>query len=106
MILVLLSQHSGIQICFITQLSILMMIIILKDKPFWRRSDNILGSLDEYFIVIICYHLIVVSDLVDPIHTEIKETTCYSLITLISIVAVLYISSIFLGVFVNCYESH
>ena len=65
--------------------------------------DNISESFNEFFIVFVCYHLMIISDFVDPIEVDVKDTTSYSLVIIIALVTLFYISSIILTAIMEWY---
>lgn len=62
--IVLVSDLSSIQIQVIMQLSLLMIILITSFQPYTSGSSNIQDVKDEVIVMVVCYHLILISDFV------------------------------------------
>ena len=67
-----------------------MIIIILNSLPFSNTSNAIKESINECILVVICYHLLLVTDFVPDYELDIKTYNGYSIISLIIITIVVY----------------
>jgi hypothetical protein len=75
-------------------MEIFMIIIILHSKPYSTLKENIIQSLNEVIIVILCYHLILTSEYVPFNYVMLKKLNSFSMLSIVSLVLFVYISSI------------
>ena len=68
-----------------------MAIVILNSLPLNLRSDNVSESMNEVVIILICYHLMVVTDFVPMYERQVKLVNGYSMISIICLTAFVYI---------------
>jgi hypothetical protein len=91
LLIVGLSDNVAIQIVIILLMSEMMAILVLNSRPLNTMSDNVSESINEMIIIAICYHLIIISDYVPLYEQGVKLVCSYSLISVVSLTAVVYV---------------
>ena len=71
-----------------------MIILILNTLPFSNNTTSFKEATNETIVLIICYHLIIVSDFVPEYKIKIKEYNGYSIITIIILTMLVYLAYI------------
>ena len=104
-ILTALTNYQGIQIGLIMLLSIQMLIFTLNERPYWRKSDHVAEGINECVVIFVCYGLVIVSDFVDPIETVVKKYNGYFIISIITLVAFVFLVIIIFTIIINAYKS-
>ena len=87
-----------------TLISEAMLIMIQYSKPFNPERKNFVETFNEVSIIIVVYHMIIVSDFVPENNNQLKIWSGYSMVVYISTVSLIYlikiIFEIFSGIFV------
>ena len=88
-----------------TLISEAMLIMIQYSKPFNPERKNFVETFNEVSIIIVVYHMIIVSDFVPENNNQLKIWSGYSMVVYISTVSLIYlikiIFEIFSGIFVQ-----
>ena len=76
-----------------------MMIITLNSNPYQNNITNLIESFNEFCILIVCYHLMVVSDFVPKQSIEEKIGSGYSMVIFVTFISVTYLFYILIPLF-------
>ena len=82
-----------------------MAIVILNSRPLNSLNDNLSEALNEMVIIIICYHLMVISDFVPFYERDLKQIFSYAMISVICVTTFVYILIIIVSTFMILFNT-
>ena len=82
-------------------ISELMMITVMNSKPYQSNMENISECVNEVVVILVSYCLVVFSDFVPEYELEVKEANGNILISIVLVVACVYIIMIVYSAFME-----
>ena len=81
-----------------------MLLIIIYYKPF-TGYNNLIETVNEVCIIIVCYHMIVVSEMVPKSELKLRINSGYSMVVFISLISLILLGNIVCQILMSIYQN-